>query len=211
MAAGRLLLSPDEIVRADRYVFPRDAERYVLARAALRQVLGAVLQVAPESLAFHYAAHGKPQLAGDHADRGLEFNVSHSGSVALIAWAFGAALGVDIEALRQTSDQEALVRRYFSAAENATFFALAAPLRQRAFFDCWSRKEALVKALGQGLSYPLKDFDVSLHPDEPARLQRLKSQPGESSGWCLTALPVAEGYAAALVIQGRACQAMPDV
>jgi 4'-phosphopantetheinyl transferase len=204
-------LSPDELVRADRYVFPRHGQHYVLARAALRQVLGAALGAAPESLAFRYAAHGKPQLAGAHADSGLEFNVSHSGAVALIGWAFGAALGVDIEALRQTSDRDALVRRYFSAAENATYFALAAHLRQQAFFDCWSRKEALVKALGQGLSYPLKDFDVSLHPDEPARLQRLKSQPGEASGWCLTALPVAEGYAAALVIQGRDCHARPDV
>jgi len=185
-------------------VFPRDQQRFALARAALRCTLGQALGLPPQSLEFDYGAHGKPALAGAAAAR-LGFNVSHSGAVALVGLVQGGEIGVDVEAHRAMTDRDALVRRFFSPAENAAYIALEEADRQRAFFDAWTRKEAVVKALGQGLSFPLREFDVSLAA-APGGLLRLRDQAGEASGWCLAGFEPAPGHSAAVVVPGRACQ-----
>ncbi len=154
---------------------------------------------------FSYGEQGKPALAGALADSGLKFNVSHSGELGLIGVLRGAELGVDLEAHRALSDRDALVRRYFSSAEIAAFFALPEAERELGFFNCWTRKEAVVKALGLGLSYSLQAFDVTLAPGDLPRLLRLQQLPGEDSGWCLAGFLPDEGYAAAVVVQGKKC------
>ncbi len=203
------MLSPEERVRADRFLFPADGQHFTVARAALREVLGEALGIPPGQVVLTYGAHGKPALAGLQAASGLRFNLSHSGARALVGLARGAELGVDLEVLRPMTDRDALVRRFFSVAENEAYFRLAPAERQQGFFDGWTRKEAVVKALGQGLTFPLRDFDVSLAPGEPARLLRLKAALGPDCGWCLSAVRLAPGYAAAVVVQGSDCSVEP--
>ena len=202
---GRALLSADECARADRFYFPRDQRRYIVARAALRLHLGAELGVDATAVSFVYGEHGKPALAPPYAASGLKFNVSHSGELGLIGVLRGAELGVDVEAHRPLSDRDALVRRYFSEAENRVYFNLPETVRQAAFYNCWTRKEAVIKALGHGLSYSLRAFDVTLAPEDPPRLLRLQQLPGGESGWCLTAFEPGLGYAAAVVVPGKKC------
>jgi 4'-phosphopantetheinyl transferase len=172
-------------------------------------VLGEALGTAPAALAFDYGAHGKPALAGTAARARLGFNISHSGDLALVGLVRGGAIGVDIELQRSMTDRDALVRRFFSAAENTAYAILDHADRQRAFFAGWTRKEALVKALGKGLSFPLSAFDVSLEAAS-ACLLALEGLPGATSGWCLTGFSPAPEYAAAVAVQGLRCQVTAD-
>ena len=201
----RQLLSADELARADRFQSADDRRRFIVSRAALRSRLGLLLDADPATLSFDYGQHGKPALAAPFSDSGLQFNVSHSGELALIAAARGASIGVDIELPRSLTDRDALVRRYFSRAENIAYFSTPAAEQQQAFFNCWTRKEALIKALGRGLSYPLRNFDVSVSPAMPANLLRFELQKGPVSGWCLTAIEPAAGYVSSVAVQGTHC------
>ncbi len=140
------LLSAEEQARAARFRFEEHSRRFVVAHARLRQQLAALLETQPASLALESGEHGKPRLAGHPGGR-LEFNLSHSGSLGLIGWAWGHAIGVDIEFWRRMSDEAALVRRYFSASEIAAYERLGPDERTPAFFHCWTRKEAYVKAV----------------------------------------------------------------
>ena len=177
-----------------------------MTRGRLRQLLGRELGARPAEIQFDYGIHGKPSLGGPFATAPVSFNVSHSADLALIGITAGVDIGVDVEALRTLVDEEQLARRYFSTAEFAEYQSVDTADRQRAFFCCWTRKEALVKALGQGLSYPLDAFDVSVNPAQKARLCRLNQLTGEASGWCLTALFPASGFAAAVAVRGRNCE-----
>lgn len=203
----RLTLSEDERERAARFHFERDRVRFVIARAALRAVLGRYLDVPPGSLRFSYGAHGKPLLSpefvAESAEGGLEFNVSHSHTLALVAVARGRALGVDIERLRADAAERQIAERFFSAQEVAALCALPDAQQPRAFFDCWTRKEAYIKARGEGLSFPLDEFDVSLQPDAPAVLLGVRGDVREAARWSLRALDVEPGYAAALAVEGN--------
>jgi 4'-phosphopantetheinyl transferase len=189
-------------------VFPDDARRFTAARAALREVLATELGTQPAAVAFDYGVHGKPALARPWTGA-LAFNLSHSGEIALIALTRRGDVGVDIERHRDMAFQDGLVRRYFSAAENAAYFALPPAEREIRFFDLWTCKEALVKALGQGLSFPLKAFDVTLSGRE-GHLERLEQASGVDSGWCLTGFVPAEGYSAAVALRGRRCRVLPS-
>lgn len=200
-----LLLSTlveDERVRAARFHFEKDRVRFVVARAALRAILARYLSAPPGQLQFHYNPYGKPSLAAD-AGSGLDFNVSHSHSLALLAFARGSALGVDVERLRADAAERQIAERFFSAHEVSALCGLPSAQQPRAFFDCWTRKEAYVKARGEGLSFPLAEFDVSLRPDEPAALLRVRGDAQEAGRWTLRALDVAPDYAAALVTEGH--------
>jgi 4'-phosphopantetheinyl transferase len=202
----RLTLSEDERDRAARFHFERDRVRFVIARAALRAVLGRYLDVRPGDPRFSYGAHGKPSLSPEFVARpagvGLEFNVSHSHTLALVAVARGRALGVDIERLRADAAERRIAERFFSAREFAALCALPDEQQPRAFFDCWTRKEAYIKARGEGLSFPLEEFDVSLDPDAPATLLRVRGDVREAGRWSLRALDVEPGYAATLAVEG---------
>lgn len=174
-----------------------------MARATLRRALALALGSSdPASLGFSYGQHGKPVLTSGPAAAGLSFNASHSGERLLIGLGEGADLGVDIEKHRPLVDRDGLVRRYFSLAENDAYFRLAEADRERAFFGCWTRKEAFVKALGRGLSFPLKDFDVGFASGAEGLLY-LHGEADAPDRWCLEGFEAEVGYSAAFATQGR--------
>ena len=193
------LLAPDERARAERFRFEQHRRQYTVARGVLRSLLGRYLGADPRALAFRYASHGKPELDGGGG--ALRFNVSHSGELALYAVARGREVGVDVEHVHPLDDAEEIAERFFSAAERAAFRALPPEAKEVAFFDCWTRKEAYIKAIGEGLSFPLHAFDVSLAPGEPARLLGAVDRE-QAARWTLRELDPAPGYRAALVVEG---------
>jgi len=199
--ASAATLSDQEKQRAARFVFDRDRNRYIVARAHLRRLLGVRLGIAPEKIELAEGAHGKPELGARLAGSGLRFNLSHSDDVAVYAFASRREVGIDVEALRVMNDAEAIAARFFSASENRTWLGLDQQDRTPGFFNCWTRKEAFVKAIGEGLGYPLDTFDVTLAPGEPARILRVKDQPGDACGWRLDAFSPAAGFVAAVVIE----------
>ncbi|MGB8681806.1 MAG: 4'-phosphopantetheinyl transferase superfamily protein [Candidatus Binatus sp.] len=194
-------LDDDERSRAGRFYFSRDRERFIVARGVLRALLGRYLNRAPESLAFSYNTHGKPAL--DSESDAIRFNLSHSHGTALYAVTRGREIGVDLEFIRCDLEAEQIAERFFSHREIATLRALPLSLRKYAFFLCWTRKEAYIKARGDGLSMPLDQFDVSLIPGEPAALLSTQPDRGEAVRWSLWNLTPASGYAAALAAEGR--------
>ena len=192
-------LSKDERDRADRFHFPHDRAHFVAARGALRHLIGLYLNRPPQSLDFHYGPKGKPALQDPSID--LQFNVSHSGGRALIAFASQRAVGVDIERVRPETPVEEIAERFFSVREVEVLFDLPASERRAAFFRCWTRKEAFIKARGDGLSLPLAQFDVTLTPDEPTALLRTAWNPKEVLQWRLFNLDPAPNYMGALAVE----------
>lgn len=201
--ASARLLSDAERHRAAHFVFGRDARRFIVARARLRELLAARLGVKAASIEFEHGTHGKPALSRRFADSDLHFNVSHCDDVAAYAFSRGHGIGIDLEAVRVMSDADNIAAHYFSPRENTTYRALNPPERPLAFFNCWTRKEAFVKALGDGLAIPLDHFDVTLAPGEPAKLLRVENMPGDRSGWRLDSFCPAAGYVAAIASQDR--------
>lgn len=197
------LLAADESSRASRYVFARDRTHFVVARGLLRVILGGYVNLEPAALRFVYGAHGKPALAHDPGGVALRFNLSHSGGFALYAVTRQRELGIDIERVRPEFAREGgIAERFFSPREVAALRALPLSLQATAFFACWSRKEAYIKARGLGLAIPLESFDVSLTPGEPAVLLYTADGPQETSRWAMQELAPVPGYAAALAVAG---------
>ena len=194
---SRRLLSSDEEARACRFVSDTHRSRFVACRAALRYLLGARLGVRPEAVTFEYGPAGKPALAGF---AGPHFNVSHSGDQALIAVA-DAAVGVDIELVRPMPDLDALAERLFTADERAALAVVREDARLEAFFAAWTRKEAYIKACGDGIG-SASSVEVTLVPDEPARLLSVAGDPAEASRWSLRSLSPRPGFAGAVCLQG---------
>lgn len=198
-AAARL--SVEEQQRAGRFAFDRDRRRYVVARAKLRELLAARLETRPEAVKLRYGPHGKPALAREFCRGDLRFNLSHSGDVAVYAFARGREIGVDVEAVRVPPDGDDIAARFFSARENETYRGLDARDKPLGFFNCWTRKEAYIKALGDGLSHPLDSFDVSLAPGEPAQILRTGNSAGDDCGWRLFSFAPHPGCIGAVVIE----------
>jgi 4'-phosphopantetheinyl transferase len=193
-------LEPAERKRASRFRSRADRDSFVQRRAALRMLLGGYLGVAPRDVTFTVNAFGKPSVVASHGSAGLSFNSSHSGTVALIAVARAGRLGIDVEQLRLLPDADGIAARFFSPGESAALAALQPPDRVAGFFNAWTRKEALTKAVGGGLSIPLDSFEVSLRPREPAEILRWNI-PGEAShGWRIHHIEPGAGYVGALVI-----------
>ena len=197
------ILSSDERERADRFHFEVDRRRGVIGRGCLRLLLGQILDLPANELQFEYDEFGKPGLIPRH-DLPLQFNVSHSGDLILIAITIGRAVGVDVERIRTDLDPDGIAARFFSADERKILASLAGPVRYQAFFTCWTRKEAYLKAKGVGLSLPLDQFDVSFLPNETPRLLATRPDSAEAARWRLEALDVAAGYVAALAAPGSA-------
>jgi len=197
------VLSLDELTRAARFHFSRDRQRFVAARAWLRMILASYLGTNPNSLSFAYSKKEKPSLGRTHADSGVTFNVSHSGRIALLAFTRRRDIGVDVEQLRRDSDLEAIARRFFSTHEQSQLTALPAEERVDAFFRCWTRKEAYIKATGDGLSLPLSQFDVSLAGGEKNALLATRPDGFEAGRWLLQEVPAGPGYIAALCVRGQ--------
>jgi 4'-phosphopantetheinyl transferase len=199
----RKILSEDEVNRADRFVFERDRTHFIVARGLLRLIIGRYLQLEPRQLRFSYSRYGKPALIRPADVDILSFNLSHAHGLALYACARGRELGVDIEYIRPIPDVERIAERFFSPRERATLQALPQEGRLEAFFTCWTRKEAYIKARGEGLSLPLDQFDVSLAPGEPAALVGVRADAAEALRWSLQALHPGPGYVAALAATGQ--------
>jgi 4'-phosphopantetheinyl transferase len=193
------LLSDPERQRAKRFVFDRDRNRFIVARARLRELLACRLGMAPQAIELQHGTHGKPALAPGSSSRELRFNVSHSEDVAVYAFVSGREIGIDVEAVRVIRDADDLAARFFSRRENEAYRALDRGDKPLGFFNCWTRKEAFVKALGNGLSYPLDSFDVSLAPGEPATILRVENIPGDECGWNLSSFSPGPGFVAAVV------------
>lgn len=196
--ALRAWLSGAERQRARRFRFDRDRRRFIVARARLRQLLAARCRTRPEAIEFVYGKNGKPALAPRFADTGWRFNVSHCDDVAVYAFSTGREIGIDVEAIRAVREADDIAARFFSRRENEAYLALAPGDKPLGFFNCWTRKEAFVKALGDGLSLPLDKFDVSLAPGEPAKLLRAERALGDGSGWRLDSFSPLPGFIAAL-------------
>jgi 4'-phosphopantetheinyl transferase len=195
------LLSDAERQKASRFAFERERGRFIVARARLRQLLAERLGMEPESVEFTYGVHGKPALARRLAQPDLRFNVSRCGDVAVYAFAPGREIGVDVEAVRVIRDADDIAARFFSRRENEAYLALDPRDRPLGFLNCWTRKEAFIKALGDGLYHPLDRFDVSLAPGEPARILRVASTPGAHCGWTLHSFLPGPGLIGAAVVR----------
>lgn len=201
--AARRILSHDETSRADRFRFERDRRRFTMGHAAVRRILGGYLDSEPGRLAFSYGDYGKPDLTPALNAQGLTFNYSHSRDLALLAVAAGSSLGVDLEFVNREFAGEEIARRYFSVDEVRSLEALPKEQRAEAFFCCWTRKEAFVKALGEGLSVPLDSFSVELHPNAAPALLRVEGNPDAVDRWSVHAIEIDAGYKAALVAERR--------
>lgn len=202
MAQFYLLLSNDEKERAQRFFFQRDRERFVAGRGVLRTLLGRYTRVRPEALHFSYSEYGKPFLEAQENFENITFNISHSRDLALLGVARGRAIGVDIECSRPDVLDEDIAERFFSPHEVAALHSLPRRQQEKAFFNCWTRKEAYLKARGEGLGFPLDQFSVSLAPGDPPALLSSSTDSLECEDWSLFDLPIS-GYAAALAIAGK--------
>jgi 4'-phosphopantetheinyl transferase len=194
-------LSQEERCRAERFHFPKDRLRFIARRGLLRTILGGYLDIAPGRVPLVTGIHGKPELS--LREGVLHFSSSHSGGLALCAVARDRPVGVDLERLRPVPEADEIAQRFFSARERADFGALRASAKRKGFFRCWTRKEAYLKAIGVGLCFPLEDFDVTLAPEDPPRLSRVKGKPREASRWVLEEIVPLPGYLASLAVVGR--------
>jgi 4'-phosphopantetheinyl transferase len=191
-------LAAEEKNRAKRLVFRSDQDRFVGTRGILRDLLGKYINCSPAKVEFHYDPKGKPVLKDKVVEKSIQFSVSHSASVALLAFAVGRHLGVDVELIRPKIAALEIAERYFSPQEVAELRALPTSHHAQAFFLGWTRKEAYVKAKGEGLHIPLESFSVSLTPDQPERLEC-----ADSHRWGLRSLCPAPGYVGAVVCEGQ--------
>ena len=197
------ILSTDETVRAAKYIFQKDRDHFVVARGVLRNILSRYLNVAPEHLSFEYDEYGKPALSDASGGQSLRFNLSHSQGLALYALTIDRQIGINTEFIREDLELEQIAQQFFSQHEVAMLRALPAHLRADGFFNCWTRKEAYIKAVGLGFSLPLDQFVVSLIPGEPAALLSVAANPEEAFRWSLRDLRPELGYVAACAVEGH--------
>jgi 4'-phosphopantetheinyl transferase len=197
------LLSTDERVRADRFRFPKDRDHFIVAHGLLRAIISRYLDAAPDELRFFYGRYGKPALGDESGRDSLRFNLSHSRALAVYALSRGRDVGVDVEYIRPEMADEKIAEHFFSPREVAVLRSLPIESQPEAFFNCWTRKEAYVKATGKGLTLRLDQFDVSLIPGTPAALLRTVGNRRETSRWSLQELLPGPGYVGALAVEGH--------
>ena len=194
-------LSEEEIVRASSFVFERDRHHFIVARGILRAILSRYLRVDPHYIRFDTNAYGKPSLDLPRCEPRLNFNLAHSHELALYVFTYAREVGIDVEYMRADFDFEELAKHSFSLYEQSILRALPEEAKQQAFFRCWTRKEAYIKAKGKGLSIPLDLFDVSLAPGESPALINSREDPQETTRWSFKNLDPDPGYASALVVE----------
>lgn len=195
--AFRETLAPEELARAARFVFDRDRRRFITARGVLRDILAGYLNTTARSVSIAYSVHGKPFLPGQSGEAALRFNVSHSRALATFAIARGMEIGVDIEYINPQMEIEEIASQYFADTEVAALRALRPDLRIRTFFDIWTRKEAYIKAAGEGFGIDLQGFHVPIGQNGPIRPMRRGSEE-----WFVRGLAPGDNFSGALVVPG---------
>src|SRR5262245_41027985 len=181
-------LSSDEVERAGRYHFELHRHRFIACRGQVRRILAGYLDARPADLRFRYGSRGKPALESLWSDSAIRFNVSNSADLALLALAIDRELGVDVEHVREPRDFDSLAAQFFAASEVTQLRSLPHEQRLEGFFRCWTRKEAVLKAVGTGLAFPLDKVVVTIPRDEPARVVAYDDDPSASSQWWLANL-----------------------
>ena len=197
----RARLTEEERERADRFHFPQDGARFTLGRSVLRMLL--MRYAATTEISLGSNEYGKPHLV--HPAGSLQFNVAHSGDLVLLGFARGRGIGVDVEKFRPDFATTDVAERFFAPDEATFLAALPQSERVHGFFNCWTRKEAYIKARGMGLSLPLSSFSVAFGSREAPALLRVEGDPSAPQRWMIKDLPTAEGYAAATAFEGRDC------
>ena len=207
-------LSACERKRAERFQFDRDRTRFIARRGLLRALLGRYLRADPAQIEFCYEARGKPSPVGNVAGEVIHFNLSHSDGLALFAFTRTHALGVDVERVRPIPEMDQVTARFFSERENVMLNALTAEQRIEAFFNCWTRKEAYLKATGEGIADALPQIEVTLAPGKPAQLLNVSGDLQAGSHWSLLPLSPAAGFVAAIAARTRGlnpvCWRLPE-
>jgi 4'-phosphopantetheinyl transferase len=198
-AAFERILAPDERDRAARFRFDHLRHSFVLAHGALRILLGRYLNASPAGIQFNYGLRGKPTLAPLAL---IDFNMSHSGDLVVFAFTRGCEIGVDLEQIHSIQDMQDIADRFFCHEEAAELMSLPVNQRERAFFLCWTRKEAYIKAIGDGLSAPLNGFRVTMQPTQPVRFIHIAHDTNAAKDWTLQDLQLASNYVAALAYRG---------
>jgi 4'-phosphopantetheinyl transferase len=202
-------LSPDEHDRAQRFHFEQDRRRFIVGRSVLRDILARYLDVDAKQISFEYFERGKPYLSAIHTP-GIQFNVAHSHELAIYAIACEREVGVDLEYIHPVPEIDQIAASFFAAAEYQTWRTLPEDQKLVSFFNCWTRKEAYLKATGDGLSKPLDQFEVSLVPDHPARLLRVEGNERETQRWSLRTLELDQAnYVGALAVENVALKTTP--
>ena len=196
------ILSADEVRRAERFYFEQDRVRFIVGRGILRTILSCYLGIAANQLQFCYSSRGKPDLVQKLGGDRLRFNLSHSQGLVLYAVTRDHAIGIDVEHIRPIAEADQIVKSFFSDYEKKVYHNLPPHQKQVAFFNCWTRKEALIKAIGEGLALPLDSFDVFITPGEPAKLLRIKGDEA-SKHWSIQELTIDRNYASALAVEGH--------
>ncbi|MEO8664515.1 MAG: 4'-phosphopantetheinyl transferase superfamily protein [Ignavibacteria bacterium] len=195
----REVLSEFEILKAKRFKFDKDKKNYIVFRSTLRKILSEYLITDPSSITFSYSEKGKPYIK----DSILKFNVSHSRSLAVYAVTLNDELGIDTEHIKKMPDAFEIAQRYFSIKENTEFAELKKGEIPLSFFNCWTRKEAFIKALGYGLSYPLADFSVSFKPGDEPQISWIKDNDKKKNEWSLFNIDIAKGYVTSLAVKSK--------
>jgi 4'-phosphopantetheinyl transferase len=196
-------LSEDERARAMRFHFEEHRRDFIFGRGFLRTILARYLGIDRSQVKLEYTSYGKPSIAGIGTSPPLFFNLTHSHQLALLAVTREAEIGIDVEYVRGVDD--GIPERYFSPSEVAALRALPEHLQQEAFFNCWTRKEAYMKARGNGLSLALDEFDVSLVPGAPAAILDIRDGMEEPSAWNIEHLAPVDGYIGAVAIRAKNC------
>lgn len=197
-------LSADEAERAARLTRESDRRRFSIGRGILRDLLGAYLETSPAEVRLRFAPGGKPALPETAASSPLLFNAAHTEHFSLFAFATGLELGIDVETVTDHPQIDAMVGAEFTPEEAAAIRSAGATRRPRAFTQAWTRKEAVLKALGDGLARPLDSFAVTCAPDQPARVLRAPPDHGPAEAWSLHSLEPAPGCVAAIALRGEA-------
>ncbi len=197
------ILSDEEKKKASAFRFSDDRARYIISHAVLRLLLSEYLGEKPEEIVFYTDNRGKPYILLDSKCPDIFFNLSHSHEIALIAIYRGQEIGVDIEYISRTINSDGIARRFFTINENKKLNSLSGKLRKEAFFRCWTRKEAFLKAKGLGLSGSLKSFEVSILPDEKPEIISIDGLPSEKNEWSLFDIIHIKNYIGAIAIKEK--------
>ncbi len=193
------LLSSDEKNRAQKFRFTKDSRNFIAARGILRSLISKYLEINPAEISFQYSEFGKPLFANNNS---LHFNISHSQNIALFAFTKKFNIGVDVEFVNPNIEVKDIATKFFSANEIMNLFALPEQEQTLGFFNCWTRKEAFIKAVGEGLSFPLDKFEVSLEPDKPAKLLATHWEPKAVSKWSMYSILPGSNFVGSLAIEG---------